>query len=207
MDDNENLSFFERFLFEAPGDDPPDAPAADTAADATGPPDMPAGDAGEPPDLGGDVGGDPPADEGSGDPDAPPDLGGDDSFDGAGGDNGSGDGTEDGEDPNAGLDDKVSDIMNVQLYQKFLSLLNNIGSELTMCKINNDILYTLSPDTMNLVPALKKLDENIRLYLQNAFIHENYSKNLLFFNKCLNLLKLLNDVFDKDVKKGVDSME
>lgn len=97
--------------------------------------------------------------------------------------------------------------MNVQLYQKFLSLLNNIGSELTMCKINNDILYTLSPDTMNLVPALKKLDENIRLYLQNAFIHENYSKNLLFFNKCLNLLKLLNDVFDKDVKKGVDSME
>lgn len=207
---DEALDLFEKFLYEAPGDDPPDIPAG-----GTGPPDMPpdsaGADDGAPPDMADDAGADPPED--GGDPDAPPEMGGDDgTFDGgddAFGDETGEDGGEQGEDgqQDIGLDDKVSSIMNMQLYQRFLSMLNNIGSELTMCKVNNDVLYTLSPASMEIVPALKKLDENIRLYLKNAFIHENYSKNLLFFNKCLNLLKLLNDVFDKAVRKGVADLK
>ena len=101
------------------------------------------------------------------------------------------------------LDDKVSAIMNMNLYQRYLSLLTTIKTQLTMIRDNNDILRTLSPDSLNIVDSLKKLEENINLYIKNNFTHENYSKNLLFFNKCLNLLKLLNDVFDKDINSGI----
>lgn len=210
----DELSLFEQILFEAPGDDPPDIPAG-----GAGPPDMPdepaaPDDTGGPPDIADDAGGDAPVeDDGGGDggdPEAPPEMGGGDgdgSFDGGDEFGDTGDDQGDGEQQDLGLDDKVSSIMNMQLYQRFLSLLNNVGSELSMCKINNDILYTLSPKCMEIVPALKKLDENIRIYLKNSFIHENYSKNLLFFNKCLNLLKLLNDVFDGDVRKGVNALD
>jgi len=107
---------------------------------------------------------------------------------------------------NLGLDEKISAIMNMNLYQRYLSLLNTIGGQLTMIKNNSDILHTLSADSLDIVESLKKLDENIRLYLKNSFLNENYSKNLLFFNKCLNLLKLLNDVFDSNVKKGIKTI-
>ena len=107
---------------------------------------------------------------------------------------------------NLGIDDKVSAIMNMNLYQRYLSLLNNIGNQLTMIKHNNDILYTLTDTIVDTTIALKKLDENIRLYLKNYFINENYSKNLLYFNKCLNLLKLLNDSFDANIKKSIKSI-
>lgn len=195
------LSMFERFLYEAPGDDPPDAPATES------PPDVPAEapDDSGPPDIPDDAGADT-ADDGP--PDMPPD--GEDGFDDGGG---FGDGGDDGgeggqEDPdNLGLDDKVSAIMNMNLYQRFLSLMNTIGGQLTMLRNNGDVLYTLSSTSLDIVESLKKLDENIRLYLKNTFLNENYSKNLLFFNKCLNLLKLLNDVFDKDVRKGIKSMK
>lgn len=106
-----------------------------------------------------------------------------------------------------GIDDKVSAIMNMNLYQRFISLLTSIGTQITSIKNNSDVLYTLSKDSVDIVQSLKNLDENIRLYLKNTFINENYSKNLLFFNKCLNLLKLLNDIFDKNVRKGINSMK
>lgn len=196
------LSMFEKFLYEAPGDDPPDVqPAADSA------PDVPAEapDDSGPPDIPDDAGADT-ADDGP--PDMPPD--GEDGFDDGGfGDEGTdvsgGEGDNDPE--NLGLDDKISAIMNMNLYQRFLSLMNTIGGQLTMLRNNGDMLYTLSPESLDIVESLKKLDENIRLYLKNTFLNENYSKNLLFFNKCLNLLKILNDVFDKNIKKGISSMK
>ena len=49
---------------------------------------------------------------------------------------------------------------------------------------------------------LTDLEENIRLYLKNYFIHEDYGKNRLFFNKCLNLVSLLNMIFDDAIKKS-----
>ena len=192
-------NIFKRFLFEAPEDDiPPDM--VDT------PPEVPDGaENDEPPDIP-----DSPSDDSSMDTspstdDAPPDIPdefGEDDF-------GEEDNTSE-ENPNLnnlGLDDKVSAIMNMNLYQRYLTLLNNIGGQLNMIKNNNDILYTISNDSLDIVDSLKKLDENIRLYLKNSFINENYSKNLLFFNKCLNLLKLLNDVFDSDIKKGLKEIE
>ena len=75
-----------------------------------------------------------------------------------------------------------------------------------MLKTNGDVLFTLSPESLDIVGSLKRLDENVRLYLKNTFLNENYSGNLLFFNKCLNLLKLLNDVFDRNVRKGIKEM-
>lgn len=203
------LNLFEQYLREAP-DDPPDA-----QADA--PPDTPANDA--PPDIpdsaAGDpgVGDDPPPDDmgGGGDmgDDPPPDMGdpGDDysgGFDDDGGDSGD-DGEGKKEEPE--LDEKVSAIMNMNLYQRFLTLLTEIENQITMIKTNMDMLRTVSPETLDSLSSLKKLNENIRLYLKNSFSNENYSKNLLFFNKCLNLLKLLNDIFGRNIRKGVKGVE
>lgn len=180
-------NIFKRFLFEAPEDSPPDIAPDDTAPDIPAddsPPDMPSDDG--PPDM-------PSSDD---PPDMPEDDFGADDFT---------DDTTDNPEANLqdlGLDDKVSAIMNMNLYQRYLTLLNTINTELTNIRNNNDTLRMLSSDSLKIIDSLEKLDENIRLYLKNSFLNENYSKNLLFFNKCLNLLKLLNDVFDKDIKKG-----
>ena len=206
-------SIFEQFLYEAPGDDPPDVAAADnnSGGDTTtdSPPDMPEEAPPEdngPPDMEDDFSGDNFGD------DSPPEMGGDEGlgddmgFDDEGSDEG--DESENSENNNnLELDEKISSILNMNLYQRFLTLLNTIGSQLTMIKNNSDILFTLSKDSLSIIEKLKKLDENIRLYLKNSFLHENYSKNLLFFNKCLNLLKLLNDIFDKEVRKGIKGTE
>lgn len=189
-------NIFEKFLFEAPGDDvPPDMvdapPDVPEGAENDGPPDIPTDD----------VGGDDGMGLDDGPPDMPDEFGGDE----FGTDDMSADGSENPDDQlqNLGLDEKISAIMNMNLYQRYLSLLNTIGGQLTMLKNNSDILHSLSADSTEIIESLKKLDENIRLYLKNSFLNENYSKNLLFFNKCLNLLKLLNDVFDSNVKKGI----
>lgn len=199
-----DLNLFESFLFEAPGDDPPDTqPETEPSA----PPDVPDGaenDPGPPDISGAGEESDPP------DGDLPPDMGDagdfsdDESFDDMSGDEGPAEGEEN---KDLGIDEKISAIMNMQLFQRFITLLSTIGSQLSSIRNNSDILYTLSEDSVEFVEALKKLDENLRLYINNSFINENYSKNLLFFNKCLNLLKLLNDVFDKNVRKGINSMK
>lgn len=196
------LSMFERFLFEAPGDDPPpDVAPPDQPEETSDPPDMPADISDDPPDMGGDPGEMP--------DDGPPDMPGDD----FGGDSDPDGMDMDGSDPSEqnaadlGLDEKISSIMNMNLYQRFLSLLNTISSQLTMLKNNGDVLYTLSENSLGTIKSLEKLEENIRLYLKNYFLNENYSKNLLFFNKCLNLLKLLTDVFDENIKKGIKAMK
>lgn len=200
MGSEENI--FKQFLFEAPEDEvPPDMVN-------TGPPDIPEGAENDaPPDLPDNMGEDN-IDSGTAD-DAPPDMPddfGDDAF-GEEDPNATGEENLDDKLANLGLDDKISAIMNMNLYQRYLALLNTIGGQLTMIKNNSDILYTVSSNSIEIIDSLKKLDENIRLYLKNFFINENYSKNLLFFNKCLNLLKLLNDVFDNEIKKGIKTLK
>lgn len=203
MDD---IKFFMSFM-EA--DDPPDAamaadnsPPPDVPEDnggGTAPDDMPdmGDDAGSPPDFGGD---DTLMDDGG--DGSPPDFGDDEG--GFGDEDGATDeeGGEDQKEP-MDLDDKVSAIMNANLYTRFLTMLTNIEAQMSQMKSNADIVYTLSPDASEMYNKYKQLDDNIRLYLNNSFIDENYSKNLLFFNKCLNLLKLLNDSFSLYVNKGI----
>lgn len=201
-------NIFERFLYEASDDDPPDTTAPDIQQpDTSGPPDIPDGAATDngPPDIPDDGDNDMGVDDG-----APPDIGGeDDTFGGDDGftdDNGD-DGAQENDPNNLELDEKISAIMNMNLYQRYLSLLNNITNQIAMIKDNNDILYTLSPESLDIQTALKKLDENVHLYLTNNFLNENYSKNLLFFNKCLNLLKLLNDAFNEKIQKGIKAIK
>lgn len=106
------------------------------------------------------------------------------------------------------LSEKISAILNNILYQRFLSLLNNVEGQLTASKNNNDVLLSLIKDDYDdYITRLKKLEENIRLYLKNSFIHKDYGKNLLFFNMCLNLLKLLNDKLDEKVHKAIKEVQ
>ena len=185
------LDLFQQSLFlEAPGDE------GEASTDAQ-PTDPPADDA--PPDIPDDVGTE-------SDNDAPPDMTDEDPSDAGLGDTGFDDGQQqEEEDPNKTmkLDAKVSTVMNVNLYQRYLTLLNTINTQLSMIKNNGDMIYTLSDQTSSTIASLKKLDENVRLYMSNIFLEENYSRNLLFFNKCLNLLKLLNDSFDASIQKGI----
>ena len=185
------LDLFQQSLFlEAPGDE------GDASTDAQ-PADPPADDA--PPDIPDDAGTE-------SDNDAPPDMPDEDPSDDGLGDTGFDDGQQqEEEDPNKTmkLDAKVSTVMNVNLYQRYLTLLNTINTQLSMIKNNGDMIYTLSDQTSSIIASLKKLDENVRLYMSNIFLEENYSRNLLFFNKCLNLLKLLNDSFDASIQKGI----
>lgn len=198
MDD---LKFFMSFL-EADGD-PPDAAMADAASP---PPDVPEdngstdipddGGNDAPPDFDGDnMGGD--GDDGSAS-DFGDDIGEDEFMDDSSEENDS----EDTKHPME-LDEKISAIMNVNLYNRFLTILTNLGTQMSQIKNNSDMIYTLSPEASELFDQYKTLDDNIRLYLKNSFIDENYSKNILFFNKCLNLLKLLNDQFASYINKSI----
>lgn len=201
------LDLFMKYLKEAPDDLPPDAGMGNSSSSGNDPPEIsepspePDISSEDPPEMNNDVG------EVNMDGDEPPELGDDigvddGSFGNADDDNSS----DEPSNSNVGLDEKVSAIMNMNLYQRYLTLLNNIASQLSMVKDNSDILHTVSPDSLDVIDSLKKLDENIRLYLKNTFINENYSKNLLFFNKCLNLLKLLNNTFNENIKRGISSM-
>lgn len=200
-----DLSLFTKYLKEAP-EDSGEAPDADMGSGGD-PPDIQSESNDDvAPDIDDSVGDDFPAGD-LGTDDTPPDIGddagSDEGFDDFSGDDES---TDEQSSVDVGLDDKVSAIMNMNLYQRYLSLLNTIASQTTMIKNNSDILHTISPESLDIIDSLKKLDENIRLYIKNTFINENYSRNLLFFNKCLNLLKLLNDIFEKNVNKGISSV-
>ena len=200
MSKERNMNLFEQYLFEAPGDDPtPDIPDDSTPPDM--PEDTPAEDGTE----------DAPTDDGgmpdiSTDDEPPPDMD-DGGFGDTDEDMGYGDDDLDinGESDtnNMGLDEKVSAIMNMNLYKRFLSMLTTLSTQQASIKNSGDIIYAISPQITEISKSLKKLEENIRLYLKNNFLNENYSKNLLFFNKCINLLKLLDDSFDSIVRKGV----
>ncbi len=196
------IDFFKQFLYEAPGDDPPPDMIQQDNGGSSPPPDIPEDNSQEfnmndsdPPDL----------PEQSNNTDDmyqdPPDMDdsdfNNDEFMDMDDDNGSNK-TED-----LGLDKKISAVMNQELYQRYLSLLGNVTSQISQMKDNSDILYSITTECTNIIDRLSNLESSIKLYLKNNFINENYSKNLLFFNKCLNLLNLINEIFDNETKKGI----
>ena len=190
---SDELSFFKQVLYEAPGDDAPanppaEMPPTDTNNDSPpdSMPDMSSDDAGgAPPDMPG-MGGE---DEGS------DDMGGMNDF-------GSDDEQNDDEKKNLEIDEKISNILNKLLYDKFLTLLNQIGSQLSNIKNNNEILHAIVPSLGELTEQYKRLDESIRLYINNSFTYNNSSKNQLFFNQCINALKMLNEKFSHEINKS-----
>ena len=192
------MSFFDKYFVEEGEDAPPadtgggdagGAPPADAPPADDGPPDMPTDLGG-----GGDMGGET--------DDMPPGM---DDF--GGGDDSSGDtssgGGEEGNKKEPTFAEKISNILNSKLYQRFISLLNRIENQLLSIKNNFDIFNIICSESTDHIDILKKLSENIRLYINEYFINESYSKNLLFFNKCLNLYKLTNDELIKVVKHGI----
>lgn len=205
MSNQQDLSLFERYLIEAPGDEAaPDAnmDASNDATSTDNPPDAPAED---PPAIDGTPGDDNAGDFTADDPggEDPPDM--DDFSTDDMGD--MSDDESNNDDAPTGLDTKVSAIMNQTLYKRYLSLLNQIASQQTSIKNNSDILYTISADVAGIVKSLSKLEENIRSYLKNTFADENYSRNLLFFNKAINLFKLLDDSFDAIIREGMEQQK
>ena len=193
---SEELDFFRSYLMEAPGDDdiPPDEQQLTNVNDM----DTTAGD--EPPAMNDDT----PTDDIGGDDlggDEPPDLGFGDDDDSFTSDD------EGGESQPGGLDDKISSIMNVNLYQKFLTLVSDINAQVNNIKSNTDILFALNADSLNIVKPLEKLDENVRLYLKNSFSNERFEKNTLFYNKCVNLFNLLSQKFDAEISKGIKDVK
>lgn len=178
-----SLLFFEQVLLEE-GEE--DAPADDVAAEGSDPPDM-----GE--DVESDFGGD------SGD------FGGGDDFGSDFGDDSGGDSSgEEGDDKEPSFGEKISNVLNSKLYQRYLSLLNRVENEILSIKNNLDVFNIICQKSAESVEVLKKLSENIRIYLNEFFLKENYSKNLLFFNKCINLYKLTNDRIVKLMKNVKD---
>ena len=196
-----DLDFFKKLLYEASEDDPPDV-------DTTGPPDLPAEDndnsisMDDPPDIGGDSFDDAPP---------PPDV--DNDSGGFGDDNTDdefGDAPDDGENNqghNMKLNEKISAIMNQTLYQRFLKLLGKVSSEISQMKDNTDVLYAITTEFTDVIDRLTDLETNMRLYLKNYFINEKYEKNLLFFNECLNLLAVINKIFDESINKGIKRVD
>lgn len=175
-----SLLFFEKVLLEE-GEDAP----VDDSASAEGT---------DPPDMGGDIESDFSGDTG--------DTGGDDtSFDTDFGGDSSGEDSGDGdESKEPSFGEKISNVLNSKLYQRYLSLLNRIENEILSIKNNSDIFNIICKQSYESIEILKKLSENIRIYLNEFFLKENYSKNLLFFNKCINLYKLTNDQIIKLMK-------
>jgi len=189
------FSFFEQVLFEAPGDEAPADAPADTPPDMNmDAPNMPDDtgdmDMGDAPDMPADSDFDTGNDDFGSDMD---DFGDDDSND-----------ENNGDDKNKKLDidEKISNILNKLLYDKFLTLLNQIGSQLSNIKNNGEILHSLVPNIGDITEEFKRLDESIRLYINNSFTYNNSSKNQLFFNQCINALKMLNEKFSHEINKS-----
>ena len=179
-----------KFLFEAPGDEeePSDANQPAEETEVTDEP-APADDVNVD-----DAGGD--------DTDAPPDLDmgdfSDDSTDDVLGGDDSGEDTS-----NLKLDEKISSILNVNVYKDCLRLLSDIGTQLNTIKDNVDMFDAITKTTSTFVDSLRKLDNNIREYLTNIFQDTRYENNLLFYNKCKAYYALLNEKFDKEVHKSI----
>lgn len=191
------LEYFKQFLYEAPGDDPPpDISQQDDSGGDVMPPDLPEDNS---IDMGADGPPDLPDDSGT-----PPDMEDDSGF---GGDEFGGEEQQEDQNEKMELDEKISAIMNRNLYQRFLELLGSVTSQISQIKDNRDVLNSIVEDIQGFLSRLTDLEENIRLYLKNYFIHEDYGKNRLFFNKCLNLVSLLNMIFDDAIKKGIKHVD
>ncbi len=193
------MNLFQKLVLEAEGDEAPDLDmgSADTEPDDSM--EMESND-----DVPSDTGvddGPPDVDNSFGDDDGMSDDSVDD------GDPGEEDQQDNNQEEELALDEKVSAILNKNLYQEYLRLLNNVSTQLTSIKKNHEILNAISEQSISVVSQITKLEENIRLYLKNYFMTETYTKNLLFYNKSLNLLKMLNDVFDSYITKNINSVK
>lgn len=178
------VSLFGQLFLEAPEDDiPPDIEA---------PADAPATEEAAPDDT--------PPEEGIPTDDAPPDIDAEATEDMFGSDDTA---TEEQPKEDITVSEKISNIMNRGLFQKFISLLNTIELQISTIKSNSDVLFSLSEKCIQVMKGLEKLNDNIRLYLSNQFEDTNYSENLFFYHKCSNLLSLLNDDLDKAVSGSV----
>ena len=146
---------------------------------------------------------DPPEEAGTGPPDidAPPDVTAPDFGAGDNMDDPMASENEEPQEEPLQVSEKISLAMNASLYQRFLTLLNTVNNQISSIKGNNDIIYAISPTSLDTIEPLTKLAENISLYLANSFLDCNYSKNRLFYNKCINLLKLLDNIFTKELRK------
>lgn len=181
---------FWKLFTEAEGDDdaaddPPDMAEDDAPADDS-PPDM---------DDGGDM-----------DDEDPPDIGGggdgydaDDGF----GDSAAGDDNGNKKEEITGLSNKVSAVLNERLYKQVLALLSQITVKKEMVRDNIDMIRTIDPDATGITEDLTRLEENIRDYSDHTFLNENYSSNMLFYTKCLNLFNLLCARFSERLSKGI----
>lgn len=180
----ENL--FYRILMEAPEDEgnPPEI-SDDVGAIDDAPPDADntATPVEAPPDIGGD-------DFGSNDMESDMDLGGNEE-------------EKPSEDEPQGLDNKVSAVLNSGLYKKTLTLLSEITKKKETIKDNIDIIRTLDPDSVIIQEQLERLEDNIRDYNEHHFLSENYSKNLLFYTKCLNLYNQIVLQFSEKINKAI----
>lgn len=103
---------------------------------------------------------------------------------------------------NIPLDKKISTILNESLYRRFLILKDKVTNHLSMITNNADTIQSLVPTALDILTSLKKLQENIELYLTRQFTAEDYSVNLLFYNKCINYISLLDDNFATELKKA-----
>lgn len=181
----------------------------------TPPPDDAGGDPGPPPDLSATE--DPPSLDGAGLDSSEnmgdtsggmDDMGGGDDFgssdDMGMDDNSSDDGSGEGEKKELSVGEKISNVLNGKLYQRYLALLNRIENQILTIKNNLDIFNILFENDNSIINILKKLSENIRIYINEKFIKENYSNNKLFFNKCINLYKMTNDELVKLMKRNID---
>lgn len=193
------LDFFKKFLYEAPGEDPPDV-APDQGGDSP-PPDMPEEDnsidMSDPPDI--------PDDNSPGDP--PPDLDSDvDTESEENYEDITGIDTSD-QQSDEGLSDKISAIMNQYLYQKFLKLVGQVSSKISEIKDNSDVLYAVTKDCSDVTSRLMRLETCLKLYMTNQFSNNSYSDNLHFFNRCFNSYALIGKIFDDLIKSGIRSMK
>ena len=193
------LQMYNDKYYKEAENDPPDINSDNQNIEDSSPPDMP---------TGGDNNSDDMSDQ------APPDMdfNDDESFeniDDESNEEFDTDGLEDltNNQTNMQLSEKISAIMNQKLYQRFLSLLNKVQTQLTAVKKNSDILFVLSDKMIDTLKILERLDENIHLYLKHKFTNTDFSDNLLFFNKCLNLLQLANIMFDKNIHKGIKEQQ
>ena len=147
--------------------------------------------------------------------DAPPDMGSDfgdmgdlnsmEGDDQTGGDEMSGDNGEDNEEADqkdAKLSDKANNILNQQLYIKFVARNKDIEGIITSIKdlvplLPYDVIKSNDKSVNQLKSALQKGQE----YVINDFVDRGYGENLLFYQKLDSLYVLLLNQIDSNLKK------
>lgn len=148
--------------------------------------------------------------------DAPPDFN-DDDFDMGGlgdsgddtsggdemsGDSGNGENNEEADQKDEKLSDKANDILNQQLYTKFVARNKDIEGIINSIKdlvplLPYDVVKSNDKTVNQLKSALQKGQE----YVINDFVDSGYGANLVFYTKLDSLYVLLLNRIDSNLKK------